>query len=236
MSVPEFSSKQWCRICFYPLPLESDQCSHCADIQIMKQERDRRVKQATIHALGGERPFIEYTKASFMTPCFRLKQALNKCATFNSLEDNLFIWSKCNDTPFTYGNGTGKTHLAAIALRRVLEYGGTGRLVKPSQLYRELRDCETAAGERHFLRSLGELDALVIDDIDSAKDTEYTAQTLYDIIDTRYMSARGGLIVTSNVPLQDLERRWRSGRLVSRLKQMCSLIDLSGLPDRRLGK
>lgn len=219
----------YCSACQYPLVGNGDiRCMHCEEVR-QAMTREVRIRLAKISfALGGDKAFNEYTHKRFIrTPANQ--KVFDYCSTFLPIEDkdNIFIYSK--------GNGTGKTHLAAIALRRLLELDCTGRLLKPSQIYRVLRSCEDAQEEIKFIDSLIEADCLVIDDVDAAKDSEYTIQTLYDIIDGRYMRACGGLIVTANSSLNDLECRWKNGRITSRLYEMVgkNVFCLDGIKDYR---
>ena len=130
--------------------------------------------------------------------------------------------------------GTGKTHLAtAIAL----EYSKNPQdmiVVKPSFIFRDLRHSKDALEELTTLRYYTTRKILVIDDLGVSKDTDFSFQTLYEIIDGRYMNYSGGLVVTSNLSLNDLGAKLGDDRIPSRLMQMCKMIKLSG-KDHRLG-
>ena len=72
---------------------------------------------------------------------------------------------------------------------------------------------------------------LVLDDIGVEKTTEWSLQTLHDIIDHRW-SHRRFTVITGNLSLADLEGRL-TDRIVSRIVGMCRVIATCG-PDRRL--
>ena len=86
-----------------------------------------------------------------------------------------------------------------------------------------------------FLREdlgLTALPVLVIDDLGIGRDTEFAFQTLYEIVDGRYMAMKGGLIVTSNLSLDDLAAKLGDDRIPSRLASMCKVIRMTGADKR----
>lgn len=110
----------------------------------------------------------------------------------------------------TYGNG--KTHIATAALNHVLNAGGQGMFVKVPTLLRALREGFADETYSSILATLTRTPFLVLDDYGANKDTEWSREQLYMLIDDRY-EARAKTILTTNEP----EEQWEP-RVKDRLK------------------
>ncbi|OSB05139.1 ATP-binding protein, partial [Clostridium botulinum] len=75
-------------------------------------------------------------------------------------------------------------------------------------------------GEETILKSLSNADLLIIDDLGTEQDTDWAKSKIYNILDSRY---RNGLplIVTTNLPLRELENRYEK-RTYDRILEMCT--------------
>lgn len=131
--------------------------------------------------------------------------------------------------------GTGKTHVAAGALKARIRAAcrpGAFRIVP------ELALCLRRAAKRHededLIEHLSNADALVLDDLGVERVTDFVAESLYLLIDRRWRDDRRGLIVTSNLSLDQLASRI-GDRLASRIAGLCRVIKLDG-SDRRLSR
>lgn len=137
---------------------------------------------------------------------------------------------------YIYGpTGTGKTHLATAWARSLASNWSDVRVLKQTELIRSMRRAELDGDAAEQIAYYARKKLLVIDDVGTAKETEYAAQVLYELIDLRYMNGAGGLIITSNLSLDDLAKRLNDDRVPSRLAEMCHVIQLSGV-DRRISK
>ena len=152
---------------------------------------------------------------------------------------------------FTGSNGTGKTHLAVAVLRELAEtHGVRGQFWDYHELMREIRNSynpTTAITEYELLEPVIELEVLLLDDLGAWKMTDWMNDTLFYILNRRYLARRPTLI-TTNYPDRDLSARElmeadatvrreylvdRIGhRLRSRLLEACTVVRLDG-PDRR---
>lgn len=132
---------------------------------------------------------------------------------------------------FLFGDtGQGKTHLAVGLLKQQAENGSICMFTVVPELMDQLRECyRNNISEREIMEALHKCDVLVLDDLGVERPTEWVAEKLYSIINTRYLY---GLctIITSNYSLTELEGRLGvSGkRITSRLLEMCKLIPLHG--------
>jgi len=151
---------------------------------------------------------------------------------------------------FTGGNGVGKTHLAVGVLRElVLERGASGQFWDFHELIREIKssyDPETRTTEVQVLAPVVEADVLLLDDLGAWKMTDWMNDTLFYILNSRYLAQRATLI-TTNYPDADRERVLQADalqrreylaerigqRLRSRLLEMCAVVRVEGTDWRR---
>ena len=149
----------------------------------------------------------------------------------------------------TGANGVGKTHLAVAVLRElVTSKGASGQFWDFHELIREIRNSyneETRTTEMQVLAPVIETGILLLDDLGAWRMTDWMVDTLFNIINQRYLAKRATLITTNfpDVPLEEahadrsnrrteylVERIGNSTR--SRLMEMCVAIHLDG-PDAR---
>ena len=196
-------------------------CASCEQAEdLARRDRDSCVAAAKTRsewarALGGERAYSTFTLDAW-------KPAFSVPAEF---PQNLSL--------YLHGpTGTGKTHLATAIGRAAVKFPGLIRVRKPSEIYRRVRACEDAAGEIEAVEAFVNSTVLVIDDLGIGRDTEFAFQTLYEIVDGRYMAMVGGLIVTSNLSLNELSAKLGDDRIPSRLASMCRVIHTAGSDKR----
>lgn len=136
--------------------------------------------------------------------------------------------------------GTGKTHQAYGALRRIAEAGPDRfelvALTAPD-MYALMRPGGSEKGPEHEVKRLMRIPLLLIDDLGTEKISEFTEEATYRILNERYNECRP-LIITSNLPVAnpngpDLKDQLGQ-RITSRLAQTTTVVPLGG-NDRRLG-
>lgn len=134
--------------------------------------------------------------------------------------------------------GTGKTHQAYGALRRIAAAGPRTyeiRALTAADMNGLLRVNGSSRGVEEELRRLCQMPLLLLDDLGSAKATEWTEETTYRLVNERYNACRP-TIYTSNLPARstagpDLASALGE-RIVSRLSEDTTVIAMTG-PDRR---
>jgi DNA replication protein DnaC len=143
--------------------------------------------------------------------------------------------------------GIGKTHLAVAVLRRViLTKGARGLFYDTRDLLRVIRSTYNPlvrTAEMDILRPVMEADLLVLDDLGSEKTSEWVAETMNLIVNTRY-NERRHTIFTSNYDdtpddangdhaVESLKERI-GFRIHSRLHEMCDFLEYDGADYRHL--
>lgn len=151
---------------------------------------------------------------------------------------------------FTGDTGVGKTHLAVSVLKELVEKKGVrAQFWDFNELIREIKDSynpETKTTEVQVLAPIVEMDVLVLDDLGAWKMTDWMNDTLFYILNSRYMAKKATIITTN---FQDADREAvlaadplrrreflveRIGqRLRSRLMEMCVVIPVKGKDHRQ---
>jgi len=145
--------------------------------------------------------------------------------------------------------GRGKTHLVVACARYLIAKKGVRVLFHEQRaLLKALQGTfEQGAGrqESDVLQPVLDCELLILDDLGAGRTTEWAKDVLHDIIAHRY-NEKKHLVVTTNLPLGDDEPR-RRGRgvdapstlrdrlgdaLISRLREMCRIVEIGGLDYR----
>jgi DNA replication protein DnaC len=144
---------------------------------------------------------------------------------------------------FWGGRGTGKTHLAAAVLAELAANEGVrGAFWEFGALLNEIArsyDQATYVADLRPLDAVLGAELLVLDDLGARKMTDWAADTLFDVLNTRYSARRPTIVTTpfEDVPREvaleaDARRREeflveRIGqRLRSRLLEMCVFVPM----------
>lgn len=192
------------------------------------------------------------TFGDFMPRTKQQADALEKCQTYTvdaiAQGRGLFLFG-------TYG--TGKTHLSIATVRQLMvtgpdrfgvripetelriygvnheEYDGLYcsffSVVDLLDAMRPGSEVKQAHGDWLFYRARYD-DLVILDDIGAEKATDWVAERLYSIIDTRYRMERA-TIFTSNLSEKKMQDRL-GGRIVSRIYEMTEQVPVIG-PDHR---
>jgi DNA replication protein DnaC len=150
---------------------------------------------------------------------------------------------------FTGDNGVGKTHLAVAALRELATAKGVrGQFWDFHELIREIKNSynnETKTTELQVLEPVIETELLVLDDLGAWKMTDWMNDTLFYILNSRYMSQLATIITTNFQDIDPATARKDTSfrtkeylgerigfRLRSRLMEMCVVINIQGQDHR----
>jgi len=155
---------------------------------------------------------------------------------------------------FTGSNGTGKTHLAVAVLRELAtRHGVSGQFWDYHELLREIRnsyDPSTAFTEFEVLEPIINMEVLLLDDLGAWKMTDWMNDTLFYLLNKRYLATRPTLITTNYPDREPTAREVQQAdtlvrreylidriglRLRSRLLEACAVIKLEGPDVRQIG-
>ncbi len=133
--------------------------------------------------------------------------------------------------------GVGKTYFSYVALNELIFHSGRpGKFISLSKtFFQTLRFAFDENSPMHgkseaFLRTLGNVPFLVIDDFGVQRNTEWELEMLYNLVDTRYANRRFTIVTTN----QDIEnvKDLADGRIYSRFIEMCYIVRIHA-PDYR---
>lgn len=130
---------------------------------------------------------------------------------------------------FTGDVGTGKTHLAAaIASHIVGKYSVTVEFVSYVDLLADIRAAfsDKAKDVAKIEEKLCGAPVLIIDDLGKEKQSEFTNELLFRVVNRRYKDNLP-LIVTTNYRLPELEKRLDYA-VFSRIVELCKAVDMCG--------
>ena len=152
--------------------------------------------------------------------------------------------------------GVGKTHLAAAALKRLVERGFQGRFFDYQTLLQKIRDgynAASGASDRDAYRAALDAEILVLDDLGAHRATDWVYDTVTAVITHRY-NENLATIVTTNLAMPESGDSTRykdpatgqyrvkdtlaeriGERAVSRLFEMCAPIRIQTQDYRRRG-
>lgn len=190
---------------------------------IIKKERDQKMR-IEFSRMIGQRAVDEYTLDKFK-PSFDLMETFKLASNFDPSSDNFFIWGPA---------GVGKSHLAVAMARANVEKGIQAEFIKHAAMNRSMQGLKSTEYERQ-LNQYTRVPILIVDDLGTAKRTEFSDQVLYEVLDGRYSEMKNGLIITSNLSLSALAQSLGDDRLTSRIAGICQVLKMSG-DDWRLKK
>jgi DNA replication protein DnaC len=193
-------------------------CWQAAETERERRCRQERQRQRLIDALGGIKPYREFTFERFQVSVGN-REAFDQARRFDPARDNLYLWG---------AGRVGKTHLGIAIARSCLERGGAIKLATPSQLVRQLR-MKPPEEEQHAIDAFVRADVFLLDDFARGSDTPYARLVLQEILDARDFKGHGGLVVTSRYSPGALLRRLDDNAIPSRLNSMCRVIEVRGL-------
>lgn len=179
----------------------------------------------------------------------RLKQIINNSLmTGEALEKTFYNWdhNKASEKMFNiakrytdnfkemkdknvglliYGEpGNGKTYMTYAIANELLIKGIPVVAVHIDALLNRIKQTFNSygkEGEATVLNALNNADLLIIDDLGTEQDTEWSNKTIYNIIDNRYRSGLP-LIVTTNIPLKDIEEKYHKRTYDRLVNEMCT--------------
>lgn len=132
--------------------------------------------------------------------------------------------------------GTGKTHLAAAALRRLIARGFEGLFYDYQNLLDRIRsgyDASSGSSDREAYRAALDAEVLLLDDLGAHRVTDWVEDTVTSIV-THRCNNKKALIATTNLPDADAGDRLveRSSSLPGKVEYRVSLVERIGVRAR----
>jgi len=207
----------------YPAYINSELCIDC-----LGKERELELKTSQtdspekfMERWGFPKRFTEWERAMLLP---HLQKLLDKCI----VENGLYL---------TGTAGSGKTCFSAVLGKELIRQGKEVWFKNTTDLLFEVKGTfdkdSKIFNDYEMICNWAAKPYLILDDIGSEKVSEYVRQSLYVLINKRYLDDLP-TIITSNLTMQELSGRL-DDRIASRLTEMCRTVDL-GSKDLRVYK
>lgn len=131
--------------------------------------------------------------------------------------------------------GNGKSYLSFSIANALLKKGVLVVCISINGLLERIKETYSTLGkegEWEIIKLLGNADLLVIDDLGTEQNTEWSISKIYTIIDSRYRN-KLPTVVTTNYPVDILKDRYGE-RTVDRLIEMCTIVESKGISIRKI--
>lgn len=144
-------------------------------------------------------------------------------------------WGKMRDENlgilFYGAKGTGKSYYAECIVNALAERGIMTGFTTTAELIRRMQGTDD---KDDLIDAIRAFSLLVIDDLGAERETSFAAESMYNIVNTRYRAGRP-TIITTNMDLTDMrnERDIGRGRIYDRVIEMCPIaIEMKGESQR----
>lgn len=196
--------------------------------QILKNEAYKELNSLSPLSLSSFETFLtDYYSADNQNGGISVKEKMEKILgycikysdNFSLNSDNLFMTGK---------TGLGKTHLSLAIANEVINknfgviYCSTPNILSKLERERFKRDTSFEDTEQHILKC----DLLILDDLGTEFQTNFSNSTIYNIINSRILYKRP-TIISTNYSIKEIQKNY-SERLVSRIWGNFKLLNFIG--------
>ena len=132
-----------------------------------------------------------------------------------------------------YGNtGNGKTFIAACIANALIDRKVPVLMTSFSKIINQITGVY-AEDRIEYLNSINRYDLLILDDLGTERDSKYSMELVYEVVDSRYKAGKP-MIVTTNLTMAEMKdpMNIEHKRIYSRILEMCMQIHFEG-EDRR---
>lgn len=168
---------------------------------------------------------VNYLKYTFDNDDNKNQSVTNMCKKYAKNFSQMYQRNK--GLIFCGPVGTGKTFFACCIANEVLLQAKSILITNIPSLVSKMGFSKE---EKHYiLNQIANVSLLVIDDLGVERDSAYSIEKVYEIVDTRYRSGKP-LIVTTNMSFKDIKNcsELSHKRIYDRITQMCYPIAVLG--------
>ena len=192
--------------------------------------REKRDQDEAIQAERERAARIERMRADGVPAGILRKATFSASAGYNAREMaiaenyvNLFYEMEQNGSGLLLwgGVGTGKTFIAACIANALIDQGVSVLMTNVPRIMNGMSGLFSEDRNR-YLDQLNRYRLLIIDDLGSERNTEYSTEQLYTVIDNRYRSGKP-MILTTNLTLDEMKniRDRAHERIYGRILERC---------------
>lgn len=141
-----------------------------------------------------------------------------------------FVPGRADDLALFGGTGLGKTHLSSAVARRVIDRGYdvlyTSAVGMLSDFERQRFGNSSGVGNQADTTRYYDCDLLIVDDLGTEVNNQFTTSILYDVINTR-LNRRAATIISTNLDSDEFRKRYWD-RITSRVFGEYSILQFLG--------
>ncbi len=204
-------------------------CKECKDTGFVEGHRCNCLKNLIVKHIGANANLTDSMREqrfeNFDLSLF-VNQGENSAKTLKVMQvicdkaiDFAENFDKTNENFLIMGNaGTGKTFITSCIANRALERGKTVYYQTAFKLFELFENAKFGKGDEdaaETVKYVYNVDLLIIDDLGTEFQTQYTAAVLFDIINSRSIAGKS-TIISSNLGAEELSNNY-SQRVVSRI-------------------
>lgn len=198
-------------------------CYDCHEKSIDDVEKKKQICRTILRIFKSDTNFKKLSLDN-LTVFEGMEMAVKAANEFLPEKNNLYFWG---------APGRGKTHLAYGIVGKWVVQGKSADFLTVRGLVNRFRLLKPEEETARIDEMVG-LDILVIDDFGKVTNSDFALDILTDILDKRALGGKGGLIITSNLFLDDFARKNNDDRLSSRISGMCHIVEVRSDYDFRL--
>lgn len=197
-------------------------CIDCVDQRAANERNQQKLGEYLRKTIG------QYGIENYSFKSFKRNQnneeAYVLAKSFDHRKHNLFIHGPC---------GVGKTHLAGAILKNSCSKNLSVKWINPMYVTRAIKS-KWPSDEEVFIENIVSQDVLIIDDLGVGSDLAGTLRLIYEVTDRRFSRKMNGLVINSNLSIDQISKAYKDDRIASRIAGMCQVVSIDG-SDYRLG-
>lgn len=215
-------------------------CNRCVEIELANAEQYRKQQEQTALRDRWEEAGLTPGQWRQTMSSFDAQRLAPRADGTTAADDAAWLTAHTTDDPAPWlvlwgERGKGKTHLAVAVLIEVCRRGGRGLFRTGKEMMDELRATHepgALASEAELQRQWARLSLVVIDDVGVERQTAYTAEAYWAVVDGRYRTGTP-LVLTTNLTPDGLMAHIGEAA-ASRLAERALVCEVQGAGDYRL--
>ena len=216
--------------------LESSGICRDCEIKAENEKLERHKRRITLGLIiGGDEAVKKYTFENLTRvdpgdfndgsgPFCGNVLAIETMMRFNTMHHSAYLWGP---------PGAGKSHIALATVATCHMKGFKVAVYSPRELINRFKVKDQKEEAAEMARCVA-LDLILINDMGISKITGWAMELICEIFDRRIYKGKKGIIITSNLFIDDLGRKYEDDRLPSRVSEHSTFLEVNPGRDWRV--